>query len=421
MTTSDHRALRNNAAALAVVQLVNYVAPLLVMLYLTRVLGVALYGVVAFSIGVVSLSFVLADLGFMLSATERIARRRHRRAYVERLAGAVLALKFAAAALISLVFALFAVSSPDYEAHRGLLLLTVLPILTQALMPTWLFQGIERMHWVTVVVVCSRLGFLAGVVGFVREPDAYELVPLLNAGAQSVALVAAFALCRREGYRIRLPDVAYCRHALRMTLGFLGSRLAVATYMNSGTVLLGALGETTAVAVYSVAEQGYRVLQNAVAPVVTAVYPYLARVANLALLAKLTTATLAAAVVVAGASHYLAPPAIDLLFGTQWRPATAVFDLFLLAFPIHVLTVFAGYPLAAALGAVSIANRSVVAGALVFPIAIAIASWLGTLDPQAVVLAMLAAEIAVLALRVRLLAPKLPRRSDQINGGSLLD
>ena len=43
-----HR-IAKNAIALIIIQLVNYVVPLVVLLYLTRTLGVDLYGVLAFS------------------------------------------------------------------------------------------------------------------------------------------------------------------------------------------------------------------------------------------------------------------------------------------------------------------------------------------------------------------------------------
>ena len=358
------RRVRNNAIALGIVQLFNYVVPLAVMLRLTDVLGSERYGLVAFSIGIGSLALVIGDLGFTLSATERISRRRHRRAYVAEFAGAVLCLKFAFAVVLSLGVLAFAFLTDSYSQHRPMLLLTILPILAQSLLPTWLFQGIERMQWITIFVVISRLSFFASVWLLVTSPAHYAMVPALNGMSLALAVVAAFWLLSRTGYKVRSPRLVYCRHAFRLTLPFFASRVAVALYMNSGAVVLGAFAPGATVGIYAVAEQGYRVLQNAVAPLVTASYPYMAKRSDLRLLTMIAVGTTTAALFVCALAHITAPALIQFFFGAEWQAVPALFDLFLVALPVHVLTVFAGYPLAAALGRLEVANSSVCAGPL---------------------------------------------------------
>src|SRR5690554_253646 len=69
---TGHRVFKN-ASALALMQLVNYVAPLVVLLHLTHVLGVETYGVVAFSAGIAMMGLIIMDFGYSLSATNKVS------------------------------------------------------------------------------------------------------------------------------------------------------------------------------------------------------------------------------------------------------------------------------------------------------------------------------------------------------------
>src|SRR4249919_3276743 len=82
-----------NAGSMFFLQVATYLLPLLLIPYLTRVLGIEKYGVVAFGLSMVQMVCVLTDFGFNLSATYRIARERDDRRAVGRLIGAVLTCK----------------------------------------------------------------------------------------------------------------------------------------------------------------------------------------------------------------------------------------------------------------------------------------------------------------------------------------
>src|SRR5690606_39361131 len=63
----------------------SYLAPLAVLLYLTSVLRVEIYGVVAFSVAIVQLAGVLTDFGFDLAGAHKVAVWRDNKLYISRL------------------------------------------------------------------------------------------------------------------------------------------------------------------------------------------------------------------------------------------------------------------------------------------------------------------------------------------------
>lgn len=407
-----HR-LTRNAAALAVVQLVNYIAPFVMLAQLTRVLGVRTYGVVAFSVGMMQVAVSVLDLGFSLSATQKISVFRDKREYVSRLAGAVYCIKLVAFLIGACAIASYALLTEKYADHSVVFLLALLPLLGHTLQPLWFFSGIERMRDMTVFIVMGKVLSVVLVLLLVTKESDYLWVPIADGAAQLSAAAIAIVLVYRSGYRLAVPRRRDVRYALKMTWGFFASRLSVTAYTGSGVVLLGILSTPTSVAVYALAEQLYRAIQSLFAPIAQSLYPYMAKEKDLVLLRKVAIGCFGVAVVGAIMGHFVAPFLIARLFGQAWTSVLPVLDVFLIAIAIHVLTVLAGYPLAAAVNRVHVANRSVVYGALLFVVlATGIAVSTGA-TPTAFAWLLIISESYVLMHRVVALWPTARRQLSQ--------
>jgi hypothetical protein len=63
---------------------------------------------------------------------------------------------------------------------------------------------------------------------------------------------------------------------------------------------------------------------------------------------------------------FLAPVLIPRVLGAKWTASISVLNVFFVAITVHVAAMMSGYPLAAALGRLDVANRSVVYGALIY-------------------------------------------------------
>ena len=361
----QHRVIRN-AGAMGVVQLVNYGSTFLVLIRLTRVLGLTTYGVVAFSVGIVQVLSIVLDLGFTLSATQHISVHRDDKAFVARYTGAVLVVKLVVFLIGACFVALFAATTDKYAAYSLLFILSLLPLLGQALQPVWFFSGIERMRFVTIFMIVAKLSFVVLVWLFVRVEGDYLWVPVADGIAQLSAATTALYLIYRVGYRISRPALSDITVALHQTSGFFVSRLSAAAYSYSGVVLLGLVSTPSKVAVYALAEQLYRGMHALFSPVVQALYPYMAREHDFVLLRRVALTCIGIALFGGILGHFLAPVVIPKVLGAKWNASLSVLDVFLVAITVHVAAMMSGYPLAAALDRLDVANRSVVFGALIY-------------------------------------------------------
>lgn len=400
----NHR-ISKNAVALLIVQVANYIAPLVLLLYLTDTLGLELYGVVAYSMGIGVLAGVLIDFGFSISATAKISKYRHRPLYVGRLLGAIYVIKLLLIGAVFLILCAYALVTEKYSDYRWLFILSALPIAGLGLLPVFFFQGIERMKAIAAYSVLAKVLFVVAVLTLVRSADDYLWIPVVNGVSQMTAVAIALYLTYKLGYAIRLPRKRDLKYAVKLTRPFFYSRISVATYLSSATVILGAVSTPAAVAIYSVAEQLYKVMQGVFGPVIQATYPYMAKERNLVLLLKIAIGCISIAIVGAVTGYFVAPYLIDLLLKEEWLRSVPVLNIFFIAIVVSVSAVIAGYPLAAAVNNLQPANTSVTGGSILYLALLALLLLLGLLTPVNLAIIMVISEFYVLVHRAIALLP----------------
>ena len=200
--------IARNLGALYLLHGANVVVPLVLIPYLTRVLGPASYGAVAFGQSFVWFFLVIANWGFTLSATRAVARSRDDPEALRRLVAEVMGAKLI---LLGAGFALFLgllVLVPGLRVHAALHLLLFATVVGQVILPVWLFQGLERMATITALNAGTKLAGLALTFALVRAPgDAPIYAALL--GLQWVAAGAlGLWLARPFGGLVRLASTS---------------------------------------------------------------------------------------------------------------------------------------------------------------------------------------------------------------------
>jgi PST family polysaccharide transporter len=409
--------LLHNTILLGLVQISNYIAPLVVLTYLTRRLGVEIFGVLAFSQGLLALSLVLIDFGFELSVTAKVSTNSNRKIYISRLLSTVTAIKLIIFIFVAIIISIYAHNTEKYKEYSVVFYLSIIPLFAQSFLPTWLFQGIEKMKFIALILTLTKFIYIFSIVIFVKQPSDYYIVPVVNGIAQVVALFVSIYLVYRLGFRFSMPKVRDFFYCIKITKHFFASRLAVASYMTAAPVVLGLVGSPASVAIYSIAEQLYRAMQAAFLPIVSAAYPYMAKEKNIKLMLKIAALCLLLAVVGAITGYFIGPYLILVLFHPSWIESISVLNVFFFAIVVHVGAVFLGYPLAAAVGRLSVANTSVIFGSIVYFILLLIALKLQLATPISFAVIMVISEFTVFFYRAIILIPtavKLNRQAADI-------
>ena len=251
--------LLQNVAAMYALQIANYLIPLATLPYLIRVLGAEQYGVMAMAYAVVFFMVLFVDAGFNTLATRRLARPGTRASQISEIFVATQLVKLGqCAAMFLLLCALIAVV-PQVGELSAVYLASFPIVLGSLLFPTWLFQGLQIMHFTAACSVGGRLFATVGIFVLVKDAGDVVTAALLQASATAISgLLALPILFGRVRLRLTVPR-RRLRARIRRTLAD-ARPLAPAEYLtdavgNSGVFILGFFASDAAVGVYAAIEK----------------------------------------------------------------------------------------------------------------------------------------------------------------------
>ena len=318
----DHRSntVLGNFFSLSIVQFANYLAPLIILPYLFRVLGPSRYGLTELARAIAVYFLILTDYGFSLSATREISVHRDDSQRVSEVFSCVLLLKALLVVFSLVILSLIVFTVPRLRADWPLYYLSFASVLGMWLFPIWLFQGLERMKYIPLLNVTAKTLVIISVFVFIHSPDDYLYAPLLqSAGTILIGWAGLIlALCLFP-VRFRLPSVAALKRELANGWHLFLSKMAITLYTTSNIVILGLLTDPTFVAYYAAGEKIVRAVSDGLlVPLSQAVFPHVGRLASQSRAAALRftarVAKLAGAVtVVLSVGLFLAAPYLAAL------------------------------------------------------------------------------------------------------------
>lgn len=275
-TIKKHRSLLESFFSLSVLNGVVFLIPILTLPYVLRIVGPANYGLYGFIYILVQYVLIFNNYGFDYSATKEIAQNRHDPACVNRIYNAVIGcrlLMFAAASLF--FFALSPWLLPS-STHRWMFLGGLTLVLGNTFTAVWLFQGMEKMRYLTLVNVLGKLLFLLLIFVVVRKPEDYVYLPLLDGlGYMAGGLSSLIIAHRQFGMKLRVPAWKDMKGRFVSGAAIFGSTLGMTLYRKSNIFLLRFFVGDAALGIYTAAEKIILGLQSVFAPISQALFPHL--------------------------------------------------------------------------------------------------------------------------------------------------
>lgn len=395
------RALWGNASALFAIQIANYILPFLLIPYLTHTLGAHLYGVIAFGLALTQIACIVTDYGFNLSATYQIAKNHNNKEKIREVYGAVLACKLWLLIPVTALLGAFIIIPSQYSEYRLYFSLLIIPIIGQTFQPIWVFQGIEKMSYITIYTVISRITYLALVIILVKSPEDHYWIALSQGAANIAATAIGVFILAKMGYSPTIAGFKSIRATFKDSTEFFWSRAAVATYTAGGAFFVGIISTPLQVAYYSAAEQVYKGGQALFSPLAQALYPYMAKNKNLPLFFNILKIVITASFIGVTLGFSFGKIALTTLFGPSFTESYPILLIFLITLLINTPSIFIGYPLTGALGDSKSVNTSVFYGGAIQVFLLGICYTLQYSQGIYVAITVLVAEFVVLALRIR--------------------
>ncbi len=280
LTNGNNRKVFSNFLSLSVLQGANYALPFVTFPYLVRVLEAQNFGKIAFAQAIVSYFILLVDYGYNLSFTKQITNKKENNYELSLAFSSIFILKLIFIVVGFLLLLILLYSVPKLRAESLLIILSYGAIVGHALIPSWFFQGIEQMKFITIVNVISKVVATVSIFLVINYEDDYILVPVLNTlGYLAGAIISLMLIYFRSKIKLFLPKVKNFKLILKDGVDLFISSLFITSYTSFNIILLGLLtGEE---------DVGYFVISEKITiacislfgiPLNQAVYPFLANI-----------------------------------------------------------------------------------------------------------------------------------------------
>jgi PST family polysaccharide transporter len=266
--------LFENFLSLSVLQVASYILPLITLPYLVRVLGPEKFGLIAFSQAFIGYFNILTDYGFNLSATREISINRENKEKVSEIFSSVMVIKISLLLVSLVIMSVIVFSFEKFRQDWLIYYLAFGVILGQTLFPVWLFQGMERMKYITFLNILAKLIFTVAIFVFIRHASDYLYVPLLNSfGAIVAGLLAMWVVFRNFKVGFKIPSLEEIKYHLKVGWILFKTTIFVSAYRETNVFILGLVTNNTITGYYSIAEKILKAVQSLQGPLGQALYP----------------------------------------------------------------------------------------------------------------------------------------------------
>ncbi len=236
----NEKNLIKNILSLGVVQVANYVLPLISIPIIVRIIGPDSFGIINYYTSFIAYFMLLINYGFEYSGTRFIAVEKEniekRNQHFTKILYAK-CLLFLISTIIFSISILFISKSPD---ETKVAIYTFMIAISWVLSPNWFFQGMQQLTLVALFNFITKLVFNVLILIVIREKSEYSWQPLILSLTQISVSIISFQ------YAIRKFNISLVKIRFRSILDLLWedrmiffSMLATNLYTDTNIVILG--------------------------------------------------------------------------------------------------------------------------------------------------------------------------------------
>jgi PST family polysaccharide transporter len=273
--------LFTNVVALYFLQGLNYIIPMATLPYLVRVLGIQMYGMIAFTQSFAQYFVVLTDYGFNFSATRYTAQNRSNPRRIADMFWRVLIVKGLLMLAGMVILALILLSVPRFRSQSSYFAIAYIAVVGGVLFPQWYFQGTEKMKHISVMTGSARIITSALLFVTVHSPkDTLRALALLSAGPLLAGLIGMYVSIRELRPGVIWPSWVELWETAKDGWHLFISTAAISLYTNTNVFLVGLIAGVAQAGYFSAAEKLIRAISGLIGPISQAFFPHVNSLAS---------------------------------------------------------------------------------------------------------------------------------------------
>lgn len=256
--------------------MIESLLPLITLPYILRVIGTANYGVYSYILVIIQYAQILNAYGFNFSATKQISQNRDDKERVNQIYSAVISCRlilFVLSAVIVLLLSPILLTTTE-QLYMFLMGLGI--VLGDSLNPVWLFQGKEKMRYMTIVNSSTKIFFTLLIFIFIREAsDFIYLILYQSLGFLISGILSIIIAIRIFDVRYKIPAWKDVVFQFKDGFAVFSSTIGINLYRNANIFILKFFVSDSALGIYSAAEKIIKGIQMLTNPIAQALFPHM--------------------------------------------------------------------------------------------------------------------------------------------------
>ena len=174
--------IKKNFAFNALLTTANYIFPMIVFPYVSRVLGVSNIGICNYVDSIIQNFILISTMGIGIVGIREVVAAKHDRIQLNRTFSSIFYVNalFTLVTIAALVACAYVVD--DFREYRSLLFIGIAKLLGNFLMIEWFFRGLEDFRYITIRSILVRCAYVLSVFVLIQEPEDYPTYFTLTVG-----------------------------------------------------------------------------------------------------------------------------------------------------------------------------------------------------------------------------------------------
>lgn len=313
-----------NFLFLGIIQSSNVLISIISMPLLIQSIGVDQFGLVNLALSVIILLNILVVFGYNLTAPREIALNNQDKTALSHIVSNIFSAKILLASFATILILVGVFALNLFQEYQMILVFSVLLLFSEATLPLWFFQGMEKMKLVSIANIFSKLLFLMGIVLFIHSPEQSKWVNFLMGFFGLLINVLLLGYIHTFlGIRFYRPEFLAIWKSLKENILLFLSSLASYISINGGLIILSFFSGAETLGMYSLSEKIIMVLRLFPALIIQSIFPNASKLYKedeagfYRFLKRVYIRVVLVGAVIATATHFSAPWIIKVLARTE--------------------------------------------------------------------------------------------------------
>ncbi|WP_072932800.1 flippase [Chishuiella changwenlii] len=272
--------LIQNIASLGIVQIVNYIFPLITIPYISRIIGPEGYGIINYATAFIAYFTLLVSYGFDLTATRKIAKiNPDNKIDINRIVSEVFFSRVILFLLSTILFIVTFLFSKPLNSDPFVAIILFIGCLGTVISPQYLYQGFQDL------IIFAKINFFKGLLNailiflLIKKTSDYIILPIISSSFL-IGINLFLFLYALKKYKIKLI-VINLKEILRIIYSeriIFFSTVVISLYTTTNVVVLGFFVLKEEVGYYTTSQNFLNIIISILAmPLSTALFPYISK------------------------------------------------------------------------------------------------------------------------------------------------